>query len=229
MSDDPGPVIGQGRASVIYDLGDGTVLRRYINSRHSAEPEAAAMRLAAAAGVPVPVVHSAVGPEIRMELVPGRTMLSDLVDHPHRAETYGRELAALHRSLDHVQPAARSDLRLVHGDLHPGNVVMSERGPVLLDWTNYRFAQRVLDLALTWLILACFEPIEVNPLTPFSRLRGPLLDGFLGAVDRSAATASLVDAANIRHADPATTPAEHARIDRLCDQHHSAYWLRNDP
>lgn len=229
MSDDPGPVIGQGRASVIYDLGDGTVLRRYTNSSHSAEPEAAAMRLAAAAGVPVPVVHSAVGPEIRMELVPGPTMLSDLVDHPHCAETYGRELAVLHRSLDHVQPATRSDLRLVHGDLHPGNVVISGHGPVLLDWTNYRFAQRALDLALTWLILACFEPIEVNPLTTFSSLRGPLLDGFLAAVDQSAAAASLDDAANIRHADPATTPAEHARIDLLCDQHHSAFPLQNDP
>jgi len=220
VSEAPGAVIGKGRASVIYDLGDQTVLRRYANSSHSAEPEAAAMRLAAAAGVPVPAVHSALGPEIRMELVPGPTMLSDLVDHPHRAEAYGRELAALHRRLDHVQPSAGSALRLVHGDLHPGNVVLSSRGSVLLDWTNYRFANRPLDLALTWLILACFEPIEANPRIPFTRLRGPLLDGFLGAVDRSAAAASLDDAANIRYADPATTPAEQARIGRLCEEHH---------
>ena len=187
------------------------------------------MRLAAAAGVPVPAVHSALGPEIRMELVPGPTMLSHLFDHPHRAEAYGRELAALHRRLDHVQPAEGSELRLVHGDLHPGNVVLSSRGPVLLDWTNYRFGNRALDLALTWLILACFEPIEATPRTPFTRLRGPLLEGFLGAVDRSAASASLDDAANIRYADPATTPDEQERIGRMCEEHHPTIQPPNNP
>jgi aminoglycoside phosphotransferase (APT) family kinase protein len=214
VNDEPGPVIGRGRASVIYDLGDGTVLRRYLNSRHSAEPEAAAMRLAAAAGVPVPAVHSATGSEIRMEFIPGPTMLAALDEHPPDAEAHGRALAALHRSLDHVRPEG-SDLRLVHGDLHPGNVVMSDHGPVLLDWTNYRYANRALDLALTWIILACFEPPETR--IPFPKLRTPLLGGFLSAIDPAAAAAALDDAARIRHADPATTHAEHTRIDELCD------------
>ena len=104
MSADPGPVLAKGRASIIYDLRDGTVLRRYAGSDRSAEPEAEVMRLAAAAGVRVPVVHSASGPDIRMDLVPGPTMLSDLVDHPDRAGDYGRVLADLHASLDQVRP-----------------------------------------------------------------------------------------------------------------------------
>ena len=78
MSADPGPILAQGRASIIYDLRDGTVLRRYVGSDRSAEPEAEVMRHAAEAGVSVPVVHSASGPDIRMDLVPGPTMLADL-------------------------------------------------------------------------------------------------------------------------------------------------------
>ena len=215
MSADPGPILAQGRASIIYDLRDGTVLRRYVGSDRSAEPEAEVMRHAAEAGVSVPVVHSASGPDIRMDLVPGPTMLADLADHPDRARRHGRVLADLHASLDHVRPRDGSDQRLVHGDLHPGNVVLGERGPVLLDWTNHRFAYRELDLALSWLILACFEPDPADTPAPSGTIRTALLDGFLGAVDRSAAAAALDDAATIRHADPATTAIEHARIEHL--------------
>jgi len=171
---DPGPVLAQGRASIIYDLRDGTVLRRYVGSDRSAEPEADVMRLAAEAGVSVTVVHSASGPDIRMDLVPGSTMLADLADHPGRARRHGRVLAHLHASLDHVRPRDGSDQRLVHGDLHPGNVVLGERGPVLLDWTNHRFAYRALDLALSWLILACFEPAPADTPAPSGTVRSAL-------------------------------------------------------
>ncbi len=219
MSTDPGPILAQGRASIIYDLGDGTVLRRYRGSDRSAEPEAAVMRLAAEAGVAVPVVHAATGPDLLMDLVSGPTMLSDLADHPDRARRHGRVLADLHASLDHVRSRDGSDRRLVHGDLHPGNVVLGERGPVLLDWTNHRFAYRALDLALSWLILACFAPDPADAPTPSSIVRTALLEGFLGAVDRSAAAAALDEAATIRHADPATTAIEHARIEQLRAAH----------
>ena len=202
MSADPGPVLAQGRASIIYDLRDGTVLRRYVGSDRSAESEAEVMRLAADAGVSVPVVHSANGPDIRMDLVPSPTMLSDLGGHRAGPGTTV-VLADLHASLDHVRPRAGSDLRLVHGDLHPGNVVLSEHGPVLLDWTNHRFGYRALDFALTWLVLACFAPDPTDE--PPDAVRAALLEGFLGAVDRSAAAAALDDAATIRRAEPATT------------------------
>jgi aminoglycoside phosphotransferase (APT) family kinase protein len=207
-------VIGRGRGSVIYDLGDGTVLRRYLDEGHSAEAEADVMRLAAAAGVPVPVVHHVEGPEIVMDLVRGPTMLTELVGHPEDARRHGQELAALHQRLDLVRPAvAPPGLGLVHGDVHPGNVILSVHGPVLLDWTNHRIGPRALDVAITWIVLACFEP---GPPTPaVDQVRGPLLEGFLGAVDRAAAEAALPEAATIRHRDPGTTATEHERINRL--------------
>jgi len=90
---------------------------------------------------------------------------------------------------------------------------------VLLDWTNHRFAYRTLDLALTWLILACFAPDPGDTPAPSGAVRSALLESFLGAVDRSAAVAALDDAATIRRADPATTAVEHIRIEHLRTAH----------
>ena len=204
---------------MVYDLHDGTVLRRYHDPTVSAEPEAAVMRLAAAAGVPVPSVRTAAGPDLRMDRVPGPTMLTALLEHPGDAGRYGPVLAELHSRLDRVRPpGAPPGHGLVHGDLHPGNIVLSAAGPVLLDWTNYLFAPRALDLAITWLILACFDPADDNVRERLRTVRTPLIDSFLSSIDVHSAAAALDDAAAIRHADPATTSVEHARIERLRSQ-----------
>jgi aminoglycoside phosphotransferase (APT) family kinase protein len=207
-------IVGQGRSSVVYDLSNGTVLRRYRDESQSAHSDAVAMRAAAAAGVRVPGVHSAAGPDLVMDAVKGPTMLADLLVHPDRAERYGGVLADLHRGLDRVP--FKSGAGLVHGDLHPGNVLMSADGAVLVDWTNSRWAQRSLDVAITWVVLACFGPADPAVEAAIGSVRVPLLNGFLAAVDRTAAAASLWEAAGIRHGDPATLPEEHNRIDELC-------------
>lgn len=207
------PLIGQGRGCVVYDLGDGTVLRRYRNPSQSAEGEAAAMRRAAQAGVAVPRVHAVCGADIRMDRVAGPTMAGHLAAHPEQAESCGRILADLHRALDLTESGAGA--ALVHGDLHPLNVLMSPDGPVLIDWTNHRTGRRALDVALTWMVLQCFDPDDDAMRLQFASLRAALVRGFLGSVDVAAAAASLQDAAVIRHADPATSATEHTRIDRL--------------
>ena len=212
-------VLASGRACVVYDLHDGTVLRRYHDPTVCAEREAEVMRLAAAAGVPVPSVRTAAGPDIRMDRVTGPTMLTALVERPAEAGRYGPLLAELHSRLDRVRPpGAAPGHGLIHGDLHPGNVVLSATGPVLLDWTNHRFAPRALDLAITWLILACFDPADDDLRERLRSVRRPLVNSFLSSIDVHSAAAALDDAAAIRHADPATSSVEHARIDRLLDQ-----------
>jgi Ser/Thr protein kinase RdoA (MazF antagonist) len=203
---------------VVYDLGDGTVLRRYRNASQSAEPDASAMRAAAAAGVRVPRVHSADGPDLVMDAVPGPDMLADLLVHPDRAERYGKVLADLHGQLDGVPPRSGS-AGLVHGDLHPGNVLLSADGPVLIDWTNAQWAERSLDVATTWILLTCFDPNDPGLEPMITAVREPLLSAFLGGVDRTAAAASLRAAAQVRYDDPATRPEERRRIDRLCRDH----------
>jgi aminoglycoside phosphotransferase (APT) family kinase protein len=40
-----------------------------------------------------------------------------------------------------------------HGDYHPGNVIMSSRGPVPIDWENASLGSPVADVARTALLL----------------------------------------------------------------------------
>ena len=86
----------------------------------------------------------------------------------------------------------------MHGDLHPGNVLMSAGGPVLIDWTNHRIGPRALDVALTWLVLDCFDPDDESLRIQLASLRVEILRSFLEGVDASAAAAALPEAAMIR-------------------------------
>jgi len=167
---------------------------------------------AAKAGVPVPTVYAVSGPTIRMERVDGPTLASYLAEHPKQVRPSAQVLATLHHALDGTFSAGAS---LLHGDLHPGNVVMGAGGPVLIDWTNHMTGLRALDVAMTWLVLYCFEPGDDQLLARLNPLRHELLGSFLESVDVAAAGAALVEAAVIRHSDPATTATEHARIDQL--------------
>jgi Phosphotransferase enzyme family len=75
--DQPGPLIGAGRAADVYALGGRRVVRRYRNG-DSAEREAGVMAYLAEAGFPVPRVYDASGPDLVMERLSGRDMLADL-------------------------------------------------------------------------------------------------------------------------------------------------------
>jgi aminoglycoside phosphotransferase (APT) family kinase protein len=44
-------------------------------------------------------------------------------------------------------PARRETPRLCHGDLHPSNVIVSDHGPVLVDWFDASRGDRVADVA----------------------------------------------------------------------------------
>lgn len=200
---------------MVYDLGDGTVLRQFRHPSASAEHEAEAMRRAARAGVPVPAVHDVSAKGIRMQRVEGPTMMAVLLEHPAQAHRFGVQLAEMHGLLDATAADGPDDAALVHGDLHPGNVLISAAGPVLIDWTNHRLGPRRLDLALTWLVLACFQPDDQSVRSRLAPSRTPLLSGFLASIDAKGAATALNEAAAIRRADPATTRGELACMERL--------------
>jgi aminoglycoside phosphotransferase (APT) family kinase protein len=42
---------------------------------------------------------------------------------------------------------------LCHGDFHPLNIIMSEKGPFIIDWTNSRSFHPLADIALSATIL----------------------------------------------------------------------------
>jgi aminoglycoside phosphotransferase (APT) family kinase protein len=56
------------------------------------------------------------------------------------------------RALDLV-PAPEGAARLCHGDLHPSNVILSDQGPVIVDWFDASRGDPVADVARTLLTL----------------------------------------------------------------------------
>jgi aminoglycoside phosphotransferase (APT) family kinase protein len=50
-------------------------------------------------------------------------------------------------------PARAGTPRLCHGDLHPSNVIMSDDGPVIVDWFDASRGDRVADVARSSLLL----------------------------------------------------------------------------
>jgi Ser/Thr protein kinase RdoA (MazF antagonist) len=118
-------LLAEGRASEIFDLGGGRVLRRF---KRGGDPafEARVMGHARSHGFPVPAVH-----EVRED------------GHP-------TVLAGLHRRLHEIPFEGAA---LLHRDLHPENVILSPNGPVVVDWTNAAAGEPALDVALVWVIL----------------------------------------------------------------------------
>lgn len=214
-------VMGRGRSSLVYDRRDGTVIRRHHSAGYDATAEAAAMGRAASAGVPVPLVHEVGGPDIRMDRVDGPTLMEQLITGMASAAEAGGILAGLHRALDATAAdgLTRPPVALVHGDLHPGNVIITAGGPVLIDWTNQREDVRGLDVAISWIVLTCFEPddseVPVAVRAALDDHRRPLVESMLAGLDRRAAIAALPAAVALRYDDRNTTDLERARMDQL--------------
>jgi aminoglycoside phosphotransferase (APT) family kinase protein len=194
-------VIAAGRASEIVDLGDGRVLRRFKRGGRPAR-EAALMGHARTHGFPVPEVLDVLEDALVLERIAGPTMLAELRRLPWRAIRHARTLAELHARLHEIPFEGE---RLLHLDLHPDNVLLSERGPVVIDWTNARAGDPSLDVALMWVIGVTSGGLSGSA---FTRL-------FLRHVDREAARESLPEAVAFRLADPNVTDAERARARRL--------------
>jgi Ser/Thr protein kinase RdoA (MazF antagonist) len=160
------------------------------------------MEHARAHGYPVPQVHEVRDDSLVLERVDGPTMLAELRRRPWRMRGHARTLAELHHRLHAI---SFEDGQLLHVDLHPDNVLLSGRGPVVIDWTNARAGKPAFDVAVTWVICAT----SGGPL-------GRLFERyFLRHVDVAAARAELPAATEFRIADSNVTDAERARLRRM--------------
>lgn len=177
------------------------------------------MRAASVAGIPVPHVFAVDGADMVMQHLDGRSMLDELGRRPWRAAHLGRQLADLHLALRAV-PAPDglrgSGTTLVHGDLHPGNVLMSADGPVIIDWGGASAGAPDEDAAEMWLLA---EVAEVDDLSPLMRpvvgiVRRRMLAAFIERVGRPSPT-TLARVCDDRLGDPNTRPGERDRIRRL--------------
>jgi aminoglycoside phosphotransferase (APT) family kinase protein len=232
--DSPGKLVGIGRNADVYDIGGGRVLRRYRGTRPLAhvERQAETMRYARAHGVPAPEVFDVSGADIVMERATGPTMLDTVGSRPWTARSQIRLLARLHDQVHGVPgpdwlPAPFGEdgkegkdgddgesSRLVHLDLHPQNVILTQGGPVIIDWEGACRGPAAFDVAMTWAIIAfsqvpgsrakaaAYRPAQAVLARAFLRTAGAPGADWLGvAIDR-------------RIGDPNVLPAERKALQR---------------
>ena len=128
-------------------------------------------------------------------------------------------LAALHDQLHQIaapeglrRPFGTGD-RIVHLDLHPGNVMLTAGGPVVIDWTNAAAGPPGADVAMAYLIIASSD-LDALPwwLRPAAwSLRRMFLRRFRAAV-RDDPGPYLAQVARYRLKDPNVRPAEAERL-----------------
>jgi aminoglycoside phosphotransferase (APT) family kinase protein len=131
--------VSNGRPTIVYERVDGPTMRSRLCRPPG--PRRHARRLAALQAT----VHSVEpGPT---ELPATRERLAGEIDRvPGLPAADGRRILSV---LDGL-PAGRA---LCHGDLHPGNVLLADRGPVVIDWLDAGRGHPAADVARTSLLL----------------------------------------------------------------------------
>jgi aminoglycoside phosphotransferase (APT) family kinase protein len=204
-------LIAAGRASEVFDLGDGSVLRRFKRGGDP-EGEAQVMSHARRHGYPVPAVLEIRTDALVLEKIEGPTMWQVANGKPSTQRVQAELLAQLHRDLhkivapDGLTAVGEGD-RLLHLDLHPANVILSAGGPIVVDWTNARRGKPAFDVAMTWLIGATSSGQ--------GRLGRSLLSQFLTHFDRAELRHVLPSVADYRLSDENVTDDERRAIQNL--------------
>ena len=151
-------VIAEGRDTEIVAYGPDRVLRRPKRPRSLDGRGRGHGAGSLDHGYPCPRVFEVVPDGLVMERIDGVSMLDDLVSHPWRLRGHAATLAELHDRLhqldapDGLPEPFGPGRALVHGDLHPGNVMLTLDGPLVIDWTN---AARRARRAPTWRSRGC--------------------------------------------------------------------------
>jgi tRNA A-37 threonylcarbamoyl transferase component Bud32 len=134
-------------------------------------------------GYPVPQVYERTETDLILDRLHGPTMLADLARRPWRLVRHAKTLARLHRQL-HAIPAPvelpaplGEGGSLVHLDLHPGNVVLTASGPMVIDWPNAARGDGLADVAYTWVILTTSRLEGVTAAPPHAGHRTAAVRG----------------------------------------------------
>lgn len=204
----PAP-LASGRDADVYAIDERRVLRRY-RAGGDVAAEAKVMAYVADLGFPVPAVYEAHGTDLIMERIHGRTMLSALIAGELDAVEAAHCLADLHHLLHALppRPGSREDSRLLHLDLHPQNVMLTSRGPVVIDWRNATKGPPELDVTLSAVILA---QVAVDA-HPWASPAATMLHAFLSHVGGEPLSV-LDQAVAMRRTDPALNRHDVERLD----------------
>jgi len=219
-----GPKLAEGRDSEIFEHGPAQVLRLARNGR-SLVPEAEVMSYVRDHGYPAPAVYDAGAGYLVMERLDGPTMLQDLLARPGRLRKHARLLAGLHRrlheiaGLPHLPPVEVAGDRLLHRDLHPLNVLMTARGPIVIDWANCARGDPAYDVADTWVLFATADVPGGRRDRALATIgRRVFLRQFLGELDIAAARAAIPAVVRHRLEDRNMSDGEKVRMRRMADR-----------
>ena len=198
----------------MYALDARTVLRRY-RRRDVPDGEVAVMRYVRELGYPAPEIVSVDGADLVLQRATGSTMRVDLARRPWTLIHHARLLADLHRRLHRIAapdwlPAIGPGGTVIHLDLHPENVLLHEKGALVIDWANARAGHWADDVAQTVVILAAADLSRATMLALRAFLRI-----YLAGFDRSVVRAHLPAAIERRMADPNMTAHERELIPRV--------------
>jgi aminoglycoside phosphotransferase (APT) family kinase protein len=222
---DVGPLLAKGRAADVFEYGEGRVLRRY-RTPHRSEFEGNVMRHVREHGYPVPEVFDASGDDLVMERLDGPTMLDDFSSHPWRMFDHARTLADLIKKLHEIPPLDGLKSKhpdpsvIVHLDLHPENVMLTPKGPVVIDWSNAGLGDPDAEVADLWLVMACAKP----PVSLLDRVligigRALFVRALLGHFDKDRIRRRLRVAHELRSRDRNMSAEELGRMARLLERH----------
>ena len=174
-------------------------------------------------GYRVPEVFEATGPDILMERIEGPTMVDAFAKQPWKLPRFAAQLAQLIEELGTIPlPSHALPERVVPGpallhlDLHPLNVMITTRGPVVIDWTGACSGAPGMDAANTWLTVGAGQ-VEGSAL---ERMligvgRRALLWRLLPAIDTELARPQLEAALAYRRSDPNLSDAEIATMESI--------------
>ena len=224
---EPGPLLAAGRDADIFEYGPGLVLRRS-RTGHSMAGEARIMEHVRSQGYPVPAVDevSGDGQAMVIERIEGRDMVATMTRRPWTIAHQGQVLADLHRRLHelsapdwlHDAPVGRGN-RILHLDLHPLNVMMSPRGPVVIDWSGACRGDPGVDVAMAWVLMAAGEvPTGRLIASILSRARSVLVQSFIGSCDIDRAKQVLREVVAWKVLDPHMSAVEQARMWRVVEE-----------
>jgi len=69
--------------------------------------------------------------------------------------------------------------RLCHGDFHPGNVLLTVRGPIVIDWMTAKHGNPIADVARTLMLLTIDTPPSILERTIVKFARDAFVETYL--------------------------------------------------
>lgn len=156
----PSPAVGEivevrGRRGLIYERLDGVSMLQELNTR----PWKAFKLARSLAELQV---------QINRQSIPGLPSYKDRLRHDIRNTTHLSE--GLREKVVAELDILPEGQNLCHGDHHPGNILITKRGPVVIDWMNACSGRHWADVARTSMTLTIGAKAAGDQIHPVARM-----------------------------------------------------------